>query len=131
MRLRRNAGRPGLLDSCPSSGPSEFQGPEFAVRNRLPSELTEYVPARLVREPGNLSGEPCLPIAAAASGSRNRCGCHNVPADGLGIFGVLAVVLLLSGGVTFFSTNSNQVAAASDVLQTCLGFFIGVATGYA
>ena len=47
-----------------------------------------------------------------------------------GILSIIGVVTLTSLLVSLTATNKNRVAAASDTLKTCLGFFIGVATGY-
>jgi hypothetical protein len=47
-----------------------------------------------------------------------------------GIFMIIGVVTLASLWVTLTSSEEKRLAAASDTLKTCLGFFIGVATGY-
>ncbi len=47
----------------------------------------------------------------------------------VGLFAILAVILLASVFVVFFGKDPGRVSAASDVLKTVLGFFIGAATG--
>lgn len=47
----------------------------------------------------------------------------------VGLFCVLALILLASVSVVFFGRDPARVSAASDVLKTVLGFFIGAATG--
>jgi len=45
-----------------------------------------------------------------------------------GIFFIIGTITLLSLGVTLFAQQEKKVTVASDLLKTCLGFFIGVAT---
>ena len=57
-------------------------------------------------------------------------------ADGLqpyvmvGILLLIAVITLVCLGASLFSKNDKSVNTASDILKTCIGFFIGVATSY-
>ncbi len=48
----------------------------------------------------------------------------------LGVFAVIALITILSLGVTLFGRDEKRVAGASDTLKTCVGFFIGVATKF-
>lgn len=48
----------------------------------------------------------------------------------MGTFVLLGVVTLVSLGVSLFSRNERSVTAASDILKTCIGFFIGAGTTY-
>ena len=48
----------------------------------------------------------------------------------VGIFAVLAVVLVVSVGVQLFGKDPDKVKGAGDIVKTCIGFFIGVATSY-
>jgi hypothetical protein len=47
-----------------------------------------------------------------------------------GIFSVIGLVTLTSLLVSLTAKDKDRITAASDTLKTCLGFFIGVATGY-
>lgn len=48
----------------------------------------------------------------------------------IGILSLIAIITLVCLGVSLFSTNAGAVTTASDILKTCIGFFIGLATGY-
>jgi threonine/homoserine/homoserine lactone efflux protein len=48
----------------------------------------------------------------------------------IGIVAVLAILLLVSFGAVFLSTEPNKISVAGDILKTLLGFFIGVATTF-
>jgi hypothetical protein len=48
----------------------------------------------------------------------------------LGVFLVLAVVLLMAIYKMLFSDDENQVGTAGDIAKTLLGFFVGVGTSY-
>ncbi|MFQ5651768.1 MAG: hypothetical protein ACE5IY_17660 [bacterium] len=52
------------------------------------------------------------------------------PYVSVGVFCLLAIVLLASLAVSLFSSNARRVTIASDVVKTVLGFFIGLATGF-
>ena len=48
----------------------------------------------------------------------------------IGILTLIAIVTLVCLGVSLFSTNASAVSTASDLLKRCIGFFIGIVTGY-
>jgi hypothetical protein len=48
----------------------------------------------------------------------------------IGIISLIAFILVSSLLVSFFSKNDKAVERASDLVKTCLGFFIGAATGF-
>ncbi len=48
----------------------------------------------------------------------------------IGILLLIATVTLVCLYVSLFSKNPEAVKTASDLLKTCIGFFIGIATGY-
>ena len=43
---------------------------------------------------------------------------------------ILALVFFASLGAVFFAQNEKKITLASDIVKTCLGFFIGLATSY-
>ena len=48
----------------------------------------------------------------------------------IGILILIAVITLVCLSVSLFAKNDKSVTTASDLLKTCIGFFIGVATSY-
>lgn len=48
----------------------------------------------------------------------------------VGILVLIAIITLVCLWVSLSSTNASAVSTASDLLKTCIGFFIGIATGY-
>ncbi len=48
----------------------------------------------------------------------------------LGILGLIGIITLVCLWVALFSSNASSVTTASDILKTCIGFLIGVATNY-
>jgi hypothetical protein len=48
----------------------------------------------------------------------------------IGILSLIGIVTLVCLGVSLFSQNEHAVGTASDMLKTCIGFFIGIATSY-
>lgn len=48
----------------------------------------------------------------------------------VGIFIMIGIVTLASLFTVLFGRSERSVAVASDLLKTCVGFFIGVATGW-
>src|SRR5260221_7276579 len=48
----------------------------------------------------------------------------------VGILSLIAVITLVCLGVSLFSPKPTAVTTASDLLKTCIGFFIGIATSY-
>ena len=48
----------------------------------------------------------------------------------IGILSLIAIITLVCLYVSLFSTNTGAVTTASEILKTCIGFFIGIATGY-
>lgn len=48
----------------------------------------------------------------------------------VGILTLIALITLVCLGVSLFSTNTGAVTQASDLLKTCIGFFVGIATSY-
>jgi len=48
----------------------------------------------------------------------------------VGIFLMIGIITLVALLAVLFGTSEKTVAVASDLLKTCVGFFIGVATGW-
>jgi MFS family permease len=48
----------------------------------------------------------------------------------VGIFMMIGIITIVALLAVLFSKSEKTVAAASDLLKTCVGFFIGVATGW-
>ena len=73
---------------------------------------------------GGSAGEPTTGVLGKKQDDEMR------PFIMIGILALIAVITLVCLGVSLFSTNAGAVSTASDLLKTCIGFFIGIVTGY-
>jgi hypothetical protein len=87
----------------------------------------------------SFSSEPVAVLAFVNTAATNSTGSSLPTKDSdlvtktyvmIGILGLIGIVILVCLGVSLFSQNEHAVSTASDMLKTCIGFFIGIATSY-
>ncbi|HSY48474.1 MAG TPA: hypothetical protein VLC46_06670 [Thermoanaerobaculia bacterium] len=101
--------------------------------------LAMIVEFRTAGKIGGLSITPSPVLAFASSVVTGATLSPPVPKDSdlatktyvmIGILSLIAIVTLVCLGVSLFSKDEHAVSTASDMLKTCIGFFIGIATSY-